>query len=453
MIGWLISHHVTSIMTGVLALAFAGAVLRQRRPTGSTLAWLLIIVLVPYAGIPLFLMLGGRKFQRRRRGKAPISLSPPRAVDRAAGPFGIRGLGTETTMASAEWLTEGVEAYERILREIRGATESIHIVTFVVGNDATGIGVLEALAERATKGVRVRLLLDDFLSGRAPRASLARLRAAGGKIERFMPLVHLPFRGQANLRNHRKIAIFDGRCAIVGGMNLADEYMGREPRKDRWRDLSVALRGQAASTLDAIFRADWEFASMEQIPATAVPAGARSDVPVVVVPSGPDAPSDPIYDALLTAVFRVEKRFWVSTPYFIPDETLLKALVLAVRRGIDVRIVVPAVSNHRLADLAAGPPLRELEKAGASVTRLDRMLHAKAVLVDDAQAVIGSANFDMRSLFLDYEVAIVISERPEVERLAMWFDETMRLPSIVPPQPGVLRSSVEGIVRLAAPLL
>jgi len=129
-----------------------------------------------------------------------------------------------------------------LLGEILRAKRSIRIVTFVVGNDATGIAILEALASRARDGVEVRLLLDDLLSFEAPHGALARFKAAGGRLERFMPLLHLPFRGQANLRNHRKIAVFDGERAIVGGTNLAGEYMG-QAACDRWRDLSILLTG------------------------------------------------------------------------------------------------------------------------------------------------------------------------------------------------------------------
>jgi cardiolipin synthase len=451
-IGWLLSHHAVSIAVGALTLLFVGVVLRQPRPTGSTLAWLLIIVFAPYIGMPLYLMFGGRKFQRRRRSKAALSL--PIEAERAP-PFGLRHLGIATSVESTEWLTDGVGAYERFLQEILSAKRSIRIVTFVVGNDETGRGLLEALTKRAKDGVHVHLLLDDLLRGQAPKAHLLRLREAGGKIASFMPLFHVPFRGRSNLRNHRKIAVFDGERAIVGGMNLADEYMGPAPRENRWRDLSLVLGGDVVKALDVVFSADWEFASgksLEVVSPTTDTAG-KTETPLRVVPSGPDAPSDPLYDALLTAVFRAERRFWVATPYFVPDEPLVKALLLAVRRGVDVRIVVPATSNHLLADLGAGPCLRQLRDEGATVWRLDRMLHAKAILVDDGVAIVGSANFDMRSLFLDYEVALFFTDGKNVERLAEWFDETLRLGCVAASDPGWLRSRVEWVVRLVAPLL
>ena len=251
-VGWLVAHHIASLAIGLVSAGFSLAVLGQRRPTGSAYAWLLVILLVPYLGIPLYVVFGGRKFRQRARSKSPLTVL-------------ASGAASDTTAATIAWLDDGVCAYEAFLREIRGATRSIRIVTFVVGDDETGQTLLEALTLRAAAGVEVRLLIDDFLRIHAPHGLLRKLEAAGGKVCRFMPLVHIPFRGHGNLRNHRKIALFDGERAIVGGMNLAREYMGPSPRPERWRDLSTLVTGAAVGALDAIFRADWEFASREAL--------------------------------------------------------------------------------------------------------------------------------------------------------------------------------------------
>jgi len=237
-------------------------------------------------------------------------------------------------------------------------------------------------------------------------------------------------------------------------MNLADDYMGPSPSSDRFLDLSVRLRGPAVEPLDEIFRADWQFAAHEALgPARTFVPATLGTTPVYVVPSGPDAPSDPLYDTLLTSIFRAERRFWVATPYFVPDQPLVKALSLAAHRGIDVRIVVPSVSNHRLADLVAAPILRELAADGVVVERLPRMLHAKAFLVDDRLAAIGSANFDMRSLFLDYEITLLFPAELDVARLSAWFESTVRGASTVLPATGWARSQIENVARLLAPLV
>jgi cardiolipin synthase A/B len=436
----LLSHHLLSIAVALLSLGFASAVLGQRRPTGSAAAWLLVILLVPYVGIPFYLVFGGRKYALRARSKTSLGL-----------PDDL--LETASSADRVDWLDDGVRAYETFLAEILRAKKSIRVVTFVVGDDPTGRSLLEALAKRAGEGLEVRLLLDDLLRFRAPRALVARVVAAGGRVERFMPLLHLPFRGRSNLRDHRKIALFDGERAIVGGMNLADEYMGPEPSPERWRDLSILVTGEAVTTLDRVFRADWEFACGERLAPSSDPPPGGGAVPLKVVPSGPDALADPIYDAMLTAIFRSERRFWIATPYFVPDEPLVRALAVAARRGVDVRIVVPRRSNHGLADLAAAPYLRDLSEAGATIFLHRKMVHAKTMLADDALAVVGSANFDMRSLFLDYEIALFLAGQAEVSRLAAWFEETLAGADRGAPTAGRVRAQIEGVARLLSPLI
>lgn len=433
-----LAQHLFSVVIGVLCLVFAGSILRQHRPTGSAFAWLLVIFLIPYLGIPLYLIFGGRKFRRQAHTKAALHIAETSRREISSGPV--------------EWLDDGVEAYRAYLEGIRGATKSIRILTFLIGNDETGRSLLNELTLKARAGVRVHLLIDDFFRIRAPRRELWHLIAAGGRVARFMPLFHLPFRGQPNLRNHRKIAIFDGDKALTGGMNLAEEYMGPKPKADRWRDLTLAVSGECVAALDAIFRADWQFAARETL--EHVRPSAAEGVGLKLVTTGPDSMNDGIYESLLTALFRADRRFWVATPYFIPDETLNKALAIAAHRGVDVRVVVPRRSNHLIADIVAAPFLRQLEEAGVKVHRYaPGMMHAKAVLVDDHLAMVGSANFDMRSLFLGYELALFFPGAEEVGRLEHWFQETIARTRLGAPHSGRLRSRFEDVARLLAPLL
>jgi cardiolipin synthase len=442
---WLIAHQFLSVVVGVVALGLAASILSQHRPAGTTFAWLLAIFFAPYVGIPLYLAFGVRKVTGR---------GAPPALPGAGTVLSDHSLvGGASSVTHIEWLDDGVRAYEAFLREILRATRSIRIVTFVIGDDDTGRALLDALAKRAEEGVVVHLLLDDLLRFHAPRGQLERLVRAGGRVARFMPLVHFPFRGRSNLRNHRKIALFDGEVAIVGGMNLADEYMGPVPSPGRWVDISVLVRGEAVAVLDATFAADWLFATGDRL-AHASSVSSADAIPMRVVPSGPDSYSDPIYDAILTAVFRAERRLWVATPYFVPDEPLVRALLVAARRGVHVRIIVPARSNHALADLVGASYLRELSDCGIDVRRfLPGMLHAKTLLVDESLAVVGSANFDMRSLFLDFEIALFFSGTSEVVHLAAWFEKVALTTGEGLPLAGWARSRAESIVRLVAPLV
>lgn len=244
--------------------------------------------------------------------------------------------------------------------------------------------------------------------------------------------------------------------------------MGPSPSAERWRDLSLELRGSAVEVLDALVRADWEFACNEHLlPATQVGEGGDpgatpdsadmpapgASIPLEVVPTGPDAATDPLYDALLTAIYRAERHFWVSTPYFVPDEAVLHALRVAARRGVDVRIFVPDRSNHGIADVVAAPLLRELEGCGATIWRHRGMLHAKAVLVDDGLAMVGSANLDMRSLFLDYEIVLFLRESREVARLVEWFETTRANCTQGTARAGILQRRLEGFAWLLSPLV
>jgi cardiolipin synthase len=285
---------------------------------------------------------------------------------------------------------------------------------------------------------------------------LAPLLDAGGRYAFFMPMMHLPFRGRANLRNHRKIIIVDNATAMMGGMNIAREYMGTAADTGRWRDLSFIVKGPVLADLHHVFRSDWQFAAKQKVVKEDIPAssGTGEAAALQLVPSGPDVAGDPLYDSVLGALFKAKRRVWIVTPYFIPDEMLLKAMCITARRGIDVRVVVPRVSNHPLADLVRRSYLRQIQDSGATVCNFTPgMLHGKVILVDDALGIVGSMNMDMRSFFLNYEIALFIYDESEVKELDSWVTDTMRQ-SV----PGIKKANIaiqffEGAARLLAPLL
>jgi len=452
----LLVTHLLSIVGFVMATVLIAVILVQRRAPGTTFAWLLVIVLVPYVGVPLYLVFGGRKLGASRKARLASGPPPPSAGN------------------AFELFVTGEAAFAAIIESLASATRSIHVSTLILGADDVGDAVIEVLEKKAKDGVDVRVLIDSLFKPRADRRRLGALVRAGGRVTWFMPVWHLPFRRRlrANLRLHRKIIVVDGALAIVGGMNLAAEYMGPTPTPTRWRDLSARVRGPVVDEIAAVFRADWEFAAHEPVDPTAPPFGGaagRAQVPagdahahapgapagdsvLQVVASGPDVADDLLYDAFLTAVFSARRRLWIATPYFVPDEALLRALVLAVRRGVDVRVVVPARSNHRTADYAGASYLRAVAAAGGTICcYAPTMMHAKAILVDESLAAIGSANLDMRSLFLNYEIALFCSSPKETAVLAAWFES--QWPECGPLAPaGRARSLVEAVARLVGPL-
>jgi cardiolipin synthase len=257
---------------------------------------------------------------------------------------------------------------------------------------------------------------------------------AGGEVRLFKPLWHSPIRGRNNLRCHRKIAVFDGEHVFAGGMNLADEYMGPAgPRTGapRWRDVSAVASGPVAADAVALFESDWAYCGGKRRKASGAaasgggprPVAERGDALIQLVPSGPDMTTDTVYDLLLTHVFRARERITIVTPYYVPDDALQHALVLAARRGVATELVVPARSNHGIADVARRRFLRELTAAGVVVRTYERgMVHAKAMVVDDAFAYVGSPNFDMRSLFLNYEDALVLHSKDAIAQVRAFAD-------------------------------
>jgi cardiolipin synthase len=406
--------HALTLVALFASIVMLVRLFDSRRTPQSTFAWLLAIVFMPFIAIPLFLAFGRRKFPRAAKGPSQaLRLSAAgEEVDASPVARALYRSGVTPTRAGHgfQLLTTGEAAYARLLALIQGAERSIDMTMFILGADSVGRGIVEALAERARAGVSVRLIVDAVGSAKVRDWASGVLAATGAELAAFMPLRHSPVRGRTNLRSHRKLVVVDGEHVFLGGMNVAGEYMGPAGLSvpERWRDVAAVVSGPVALDATALFESDWRYCrGRAKMPSAATP-GAHGSERVQLVPSGPDMVADTVYDAFLTAIFAAEERIVVVTPYFVPDDALEHALVLASRRGVKIEVVVPLRSNHALADVARRAPLRELRVAGVSVRYHPEMVHAKAMLVDGVCAYIGSPNFDMRSLFLNYEDALFV---------------------------------------------
>jgi cardiolipin synthase len=463
--------HLLTVAGFLLAFFLVARLMSEKRQPGNTVAWLLVIVLIPYVGVPLYLIFGGRKLKgliaHKQRlcpvlpGGRPIVYTGAASstAHTAAAAGGCPPVGGN----SVQLLTTGEDAYAALEVQIRAARHSIHVMTFILGRDSVGRRLVQLLAQRAREGIKVRLLLDSvgclFSSG----SFVDPLRAAGGEVARFLPVLPVQPRFSANLRNHRKIAIFDHQTAIIGGHNLAREYMGPTPLKKRWHDFGAVVAGPAAALLNEVFLADWSFASKADIGALhgeiqADIGAPRGPSELQVVASGPDVDGDPLYESLISMIQEAERSIWIVTPYFIPDEVLFRSLLVKARAGHDVTLIVPARSNHRITDYARRYYTRELAKAGVHVRLFHHgMLHSKAVIVDDRLALMGSANFDLRSLFVNFEIGVFIYSEPDVLAMKAWATDLFNQSHAPRPQRqkkfNLLGNVAEDLSRLLAPLL
>ncbi|MHB9878968.1 phospholipase D-like domain-containing protein [Pacificimonas sp. ICDLI1SI03] len=447
--------HVTAVIVTLGVVMATSLLLRQRRAPQASMAWLLSILLLPYVALPLFLLFGlSRTAQRKMlpeisRSQVPSGL-PPGPAAALLSSYRVPPVSGGNRIV---FHGDGTATWDALIEMVEGAEKSVWLATYVLRDGPVGGEVLKALGRRAEQGLDVRLLVDAAGSLFLPEKSLAPLRRAGGHAIRFSPIWRLPFRGRPNLRNHRKLLLCDERQVLAGGYNIAEEYLGPGPDEARWRELAFRLEGPAALDYAAMFRADWQDAKGSPLPAPSPPLQRMGSSSVQLVPSGPYAEDQVLFDLILSVIFAARERVWITTPYFIPDEAIARALELAARRGVDVRILVPSRSNHRIADFARGAYLRELEKANVRIYRYaDGMVHGKAVIADDA-ALVGSPNLDFRSLFLNREATLVLYNPDDVAIVADWTAALQARSKIGPHRPGVVREHLEGVARLAAPLL
>lgn len=427
-LGHAFSLHSALALLGLGVYVTGSRTLHQRRRPSAAVAWVLALVLMPYVALPLYLLFGNRKMVRRRERPARASAPPAQTTEGFDLPCLAQALALPSAAAyeALQLHADGAAAREALRVGIAAAQLHIEISTFVFGRDAFGEALTGWLAERAAAGVRVRLLVDGVGAWLGGRPDLDRVQALGIEVRRFVPPFRTGLPGRTNLRNHRKKVIVDGQWLWSGGRNLAAEYFTGDSRHAPWVDLSFDLRGEAAQSAQALFERDWAFAQGPKAPpqlpsaaATTVSSGTTARR-VQLIPSGPDQADDTLFAVLVSAFFTARRRIVAMTPYFVPDETLLLSLTLAARRGVQVELLLPARSNHRLADLARHRALRELAASGARVRLLPGMVHAKAVLVDEAWAFVGSANLDERSLFLNFELMFAFNAPEDVRRFADW---------------------------------
>jgi cardiolipin synthase len=404
---------------GVLHMVHA---LMHVRTSQGAIAWVLSLLMVPFVAIPLYWLLGRRRFSREiggRRAKDSrlaalavgmmerlrryeVDIPDDDAFERAARILG----GLPFTRGNRlELLIDGEETFDNIFETIRSAKRHLCVNFFIVKSDTLGIRFQQALIERARAGVRVFFLFDEFGSYKLPRRYLRELKAAGVECHSFGVNRFWWSRLQLNFRNHRKIVVADGEVALIGGLNVGDEYLGRDARFGGWRDTHLAMRGPVVQAVQLVFLEDWFWASNSMPELDWETRLEEADQIAAVIPTGPADPADSWQLVVAEAANTSRQKLWIASPYFVPDEGVLTALQAAAIRGVDVRILIPERADHLLVWLSAFSYFEESIPYGVRIFRYQRgFLHQKVMLVDHRLATVGSANLDNRSFRLNFEI-------------------------------------------------
>ena len=463
-------HIVAIFLAANYALAALCAVreiLASRTSQGS-IAWLLSLLFFPFPMALIYLVFGWKFFddyQERRlqsRNARPLRAQDLRVIDRQTTedwPVLTRVAGVPFNSGNdTRLLIDGQATFASIFEGISQAKRYLFVQFYIVRDDALGRELAVRLSERARAGVRVYLLYDDVGSTDLPRRYRDELRAAGVKVAGFNQRhkflrIYGPMR--INYRNHRKIVVVDGRVAWTGGINVGTEYLGQDPKFGHWRDTHLRIEGPAALACALIFREDWEWATGDALPFEP-PAEVETpgQVPALVMATGPADRLESCAIAFTDVIAQARKRLWIVSPYFVPDTDVRTALLAAVLRGVDVRVMLPEKPDHRIVWHASNAHADHMVKRGVAVYRYRAgFLHQKVVLVDDKITSVGSVNFDNRSFAINFEITVWMPHTSMIEAVeAMLTDDFARCRRVGKAE-AADRSYFDRLINSAARLL
>jgi len=426
--------HVLGLLTSIRAI------LSVRTAQGA-IAWAVSLNTFPYLAVPAYWVFGRTTFEGYvllRRESEKLLTARQREIARDMDPFrllpaeepeGARllrrlALLPATRGNHAELLIDGETTFDAIFKSIADARDYVLVQSYILRDDGLGRRLKQALITKARDGVRCYVLYDEIGSHDLPAAYPREMEANGVEIRRFNTRKGRANRFQLNFRNHRKIVIVDGNAAYVGGHNVGDEYLGKDPKIGAWRDTHVKVVGPVVQCVQVSWLEDWQWATAStptlHWKPQAAPGG--EDGIAFCLPSSPADHFETCTLFFLHAINSAKTRVCIASPYFVPDEQFISALQLAALRGVDVRILLPARSDNPLAHLSSFTFLPELDKSGVQTWRYDAgFLHEKALLVDEICGV-GTANFDNRSFRLNFEITLLSSEPSVVEAVEKMFE-------------------------------
>lgn len=450
---WILLFEMVYVIILILVIL---RVLYDTRSGTKTLAYIMFITFVPVVGMLFYFSFGINYRKRKLYSKKIILDNKMRQEIRNrlfaySGKVLNSGLVAEvhhnlvefvrssngsplTANNSVKLLLNGEEKFPELLQAIEAARSHIHLEYYIYEDDSTGQSIAQALIKKAEQGVEVRFMYDDFGSNGLKRAFIRKLEAAGIRTAPFYKIKLIALANRLNYRNHRKIIIIDGMTSFVGGINISDRYRNDKPGKSAvfWRDTHLMVDGPATSYLQYLFICDWNFCSNDGLTyepsyfPPPSPTRAIGKEIVQMVSSGPDSDLPVIFYSFLEAIGAATKRILITSPYFIPGESLMDALIIAAKGGLQVQVLVPWKSDSKLVNAAARSYYTELLKNGVQVFLYEKgFVHAKTMVIDDDLAIVGSANMDYRSFDLNFEVNALIYSREIAGQLEKAFKDDL----------------------------
>ncbi len=451
---WLMAHLlVVNLILSIVIVFF------QRRDPKAVWTWLMALYFVPVFGFLFYLLLCQDikkskmfhikevedKLRVSARGQELFLRSHDLSIDEPMGRdykdlvlYNLELSGAVLTVNNQlDVFSDGEEKFEDLRRELRMARKFIHIQYYIIKNDEVFDSLVPILMDKVKEGVEVRILYDGMGGRFMPKRRWEELRQAGIQIGEFFPafLGRLNFR--VNYRNHRKIVVIDNEVGYVGGFNIGKEYIGKDKKFGFWRDTHLKIRGEAVISLEIRFALDWNYAAHENLFLDAryfnmdpeirretreILEGKKLPLGIQIITSGPDVESRQIRNNYLELYHKAKKHIYIQTPYFVPDDAVLSALQIAARSGVDVRLMIPCMPDHPFVYWATYSYVGDLLESGARCYKYeDGFLHAKGVMTDGRVSCYGTANMDIRSFELNFEVNATIYDEETTEKLEQIF--------------------------------
>lgn len=477
--GWFLGWFSIFITMSVIFISII-IFLENRHPT-QTLTWLVVLGSFPLLGFFFYLLFGRnvrkkRLFSRKALLDEVVYLSIEGNIDHMEEKIGHMGehqqklfrlahkLGKSPISFASETkvLTNGSETFSTIFEALKKATHHIHLEYYIVRDDGIGQQLKDILIERAKNGVEVRFLYDDVGCWKLSEQYKAELRNAGIAMIPFAPVKFPLLTNKVNYRNHRKIIVIDGSIGFVGGLNIGDEYIGMNEFFGFWRDTHLLIQGEAVRSLQLIFLQDWYYMTGQDLLIQTYLSPKLIEGEnfggVQLIAGGPDNEWEVIKNLFFSMIVSAKNSIWIASPYFIPDDDILSALRIASLSGIDVRILVPRRPDKKIVYYASRSYFPRLLEAGIKIYEYDKgFMHSKIVIVDNELASIGTANMDMRSFHLNFEVNAFLYKTQSTDQLVEDFIEDIKESRMIEEKDfsnrSIFHRILESTSRLLSPLL